>query len=74
MSLRVPLKVETSREPEHLYILEVLEGKGRQVGGADNCALLVVPNVKVIVGAQYSTFPFSFHDLLRTGFTINLEL
>ena len=46
----------------------------RPVGGVDNSALLVGQNVKVIVGAQHSTFPLSLHDLLHEGFIINLEL
>ena len=44
------------------------------MGVDDNSALLVVPNVKVIVGAQHSTFPLSLHDLLHEGFITNLEL
>jgi len=36
--------------------------------GADNSAVLVVPNVKARTEAQHSIFLLSLHDLLRGSF------
>jgi hypothetical protein len=40
---------------------------------ADNCAVLVVPNVKVRMEAQHSIAPLSLYDLLRESFTFTLR-
>jgi hypothetical protein len=46
-----------------------LGGKMRPARRADNCTVLVVPNVKVRTEAQHFVPPLSLHDLLRESFT-----
>ena len=44
-------------------------GQRQPARKADNCAVLVVQNVKVIVEAQYSYIPLSRYQLLQENFT-----
>jgi hypothetical protein len=46
-----------------------LGGKAWPVNRDDNSAVLVVPNVRVKMGAQHSILPLSLHDLLWDSFT-----
>ena len=46
-----------------------LGSKVRHLHRADNFAVLVVPNVKVRMGAQHSIPPLSLHDFLQQSFT-----
>jgi len=47
----------------------ILGGKGRPVLGADSCAVLVVLNVKVSIGAQHSICVTCYGEALPFTFT-----